>query len=209
MGVDGDRRIDGCAIVEQLFDPGGFVDTQEDSGNRVMRALVGSVLSLLLFSREFEAEEEPGGTGVACLLKISYQLTGIQPLTFIGPLWRVRDAGLVDAMSLARAARPHTSVQYRSAETEPGPHSTRGTRWVDDVTQLAATNQLRVEMTGVTSATIWAIEAGLEVTERIRLTMNSSTSATLRLQTPHETVSVDVPAGESSHTVAFAEAACR
>ena len=111
------------------------------------------------------------------------------------------DTGSVDVRSLYPGDSTPKEVPIRGADTEPDPHTKQGIRWQERLFDPASENTLEVTLDSVGSATFWVDEAPLDEDAPITLVVESTDSATLILTTGGRSMTVDVPPGESTHTV--------
>lgn len=110
-------------------------------------------------------------------------------------------SGLVDVRSEASGEAPPTLVNIRGVGTDPNPHAKRGIRWDRTVEAVPERNRLDVQLEAVTGVTFWVDEAGVDPGEPLTLTVDSSTAATITLESAAGTETVAVAAGENTYTV--------
>lgn len=109
--------------------------------------------------------------------------------------------GLLDVRSKADGTAPPVAADYRDVGTDPDPHTKHGTRWNEGVVDEAPQNALDVALDGVTTATIYVDEAGLDARQPLTLTIDASHETTLTLVSQHGTETVSVAAGQHELTV--------
>lgn len=124
----------------------------------------------------------------------AYWVDGVQVATD-------RVSGTIDLHSKARGEAAPIAENYRGAETDPHPLVKRGTRWLEGIQDPPPRNALAVDLDGVTGATIYVDEAGLDATRPIDLVIDATHEATVELVSRFGTATVSVTPGHHEESV--------
>lgn len=110
-------------------------------------------------------------------------------------------SGLVDARSRASGQGLPVAAPFAGPGLEPTPHVKRGITWSDGPAETPA-NALVISLTDVASVTLWIDRAGIDVSDAVHLSVDSTAAATITLATGSGTFAVvNVPAGHSGTTI--------
>lgn len=112
-----------------------------------------------------------------------------------------RETGLVDAYSRARGTPDPIGADYYDGGTEHDPRVTIGMKWLEGVQSRPPSNTLELDLDGVTAATLYVDEAGIDATEPIELVVESTHEATLRLVSAHGDAEVIVDPDSKTYRV--------
>jgi hypothetical protein len=112
------------------------------------------------------------------------------------------DSGLVDATSMADGYVEPNPETYSTNGTTPLAYTGRGVEWVPATEEPAGPeNALRIDLSGVESATVWLDAAGLEPDEELALDVDSDAAATLSLRGGGRTRDLEVGPGHATLVV--------
>ena len=111
------------------------------------------------------------------------------------------EAGLVDARSLGFGEADPVVSRYRREGTEPKPHIKRGIDWASALSAPRARNELAVTLEAVDEVTLRLEAAAIDPTQELTLSVESTTDAEITLASGRGSLTVSVPAGESTRTV--------
>ncbi|PSQ34746.1 hypothetical protein BRD11_03455, partial [Halobacteriales archaeon SW_12_69_24] len=112
------------------------------------------------------------------------------------------DSGLVDATSMADGYVEPNPETYSTNGTTPLAYTGRGVEWVPATEEPAGPeNALRIDLSGVESATVWLDAAGLEPDEELALEVDSDAAATLSLRGGGRTRDLEVGPGHATLVV--------
>lgn len=109
--------------------------------------------------------------------------------------------GLIDVHSKATGDASPVTADYQDLGTDPDPHTKHGTRWRESIVDEPPQNGLDLTLDGVTEATIYVDEGGLDAKRPLELTIDASHAATLELVSQYGTETISVPAGQHEQTV--------
>ncbi|SEP18377.1 hypothetical protein SAMN04487948_11937 [Halogranum amylolyticum] len=106
-------------------------------------------------------------------------------------------SGRIDARSRAFGEAPPIEADYEREGTEPTPHVKRGTVWKDPIANPPAENALDLTLDGVSEVTVWVEDAGIDPSQAVRVTVDSTHSVEVTLATANKRTVVSFEAGES------------
>ena len=111
------------------------------------------------------------------------------------------DDGLVDATSLADGYGEPVAESFETAATEPAPNTREGVRWSSALAERAAKNAIEVTLEGVSAATLYVDETGVDTTRPLTIRTDSTHLAELTLRSGAGEEMITVPEGDSETTV--------
>jgi dienelactone hydrolase len=112
-----------------------------------------------------------------------------------------KEQGFVDIESKAQNEASPVRESYKSEGTDPAPHIKRGISWRSALNSPNIKNGLEMNLENIVSATIWLEDAGLDPTQPISLSVDSSSPVTLEFVCSSGVRIKQISAGQTNTTI--------
>ena len=109
--------------------------------------------------------------------------------------------GFVDIKSNAKNKASPVRESYKGGGTDPAPHTKQGINWRSAINSPNPKNGLEMNLEKIVSATIWLEDAGLDPSKPISLSVDSTSSVTLKFVCSSGVRIKQISAGKTNTTI--------